>query len=203
VKFLYQLAGLVALGVLACSGSANAFSVTPVGTFEFSDIYNPPGSSTGTGWGYGVVLGQYVRSDLEVESAILYLARAYSQGNPTSLTSTYYYLEVPLLLRIQPSGSHLSFGLGGYYARGIGNIQNSPSSGAVTEVSYEQMQLSREDFGPMVAVGLRWGITAPMEIYADARFAYGIKNINLAPGGETEQWRDYLLAVAGVRFVIF
>lgn len=190
------------LCVLLCSNLASAFEITPVGTFQYSTIYNPPSTTGGTGWGYGLMLGQYVHSDVEIESGVLYFTRSENMGNPTSLTSTFNYLQVPVLIRVRPKNSHCTFGVGGYYAHGIGNIQDQATDASSTYVSYEQMQVSREDFGVLAALGFRWEFAHALAFYSDARFAYGMKNINLAPGGQTEQWRDYLQFLVGASLLI-
>ena len=95
----WTAANLFGLFAFFVSTPVRAFQITPVGTFELSDLFNPPGSSTGTGWGYGVMLGQSIHPDVEIESGVLYMARVSNQGNPTSVTSTYQYEEVPLLVR--------------------------------------------------------------------------------------------------------
>ena len=194
---------LAAITVAAVAGSpVSAFELTPIGMLSVSTLNNPPGSNAGTAWGYGAMLSQRVHSDVEIETGFIYLVRKVNLGNAPSTSNTYYYEEIPVMVRVQPAGSHFSFGVGAYYAWAIGNFQSETPGAGTTYISYEDDQLSRQDYGVIGAIGFRWPISPRVQFYTDVRYALGLKNIELTSDAQSLKWRDYFQAVGGISFAL-
>jgi hypothetical protein len=182
--------------------SASAFEITPVGAVQVSALASPPDYSSGWGWAYGGIFGQFIRPDISIEFGFLYARRKSNQGVSPTSTYSYNYDEFPLVVRVQPVGSHFSFAAGAYYAHAVGNIQiTSANVSGASYQSYEDAQISRQDYGVTGGIGIRWPIAKRISFYGDGRFIYGFKNIDNS-GGQGLRWRDYFQGLAGLSFSI-
>ena len=165
----------------------------------------------------GVLLGFDLSASLSFETGLTYLPRAYSEtitglsglnSYTASVNESVTMLHIPFLLRVNPN-SIFSFGAGGYYARGIGDVSDNNGSltlgGSTTSIpnsvnSFEYEQYNRNDFGLEGSINVRIPMSAGLAFLIDIRFLYGLTNIG-AGSSESLSYRD-IMALGGFQFGI-
>lgn len=181
------------------------------------------GLSSGSEIGGGVLVSGTFSPMFSIETGLLYMPRGFTQTaistgllNGTATANyTYSYWQIPVVGRFHFSDV-FSAGFGGYFAHAIGNIQYTQTSNisgvtlpAGTQyVGYESSGVSRTDYGLLLAVGAKIPVSDnSVSIYADARYAIGLKNINNgavttanpANPPDNNKWHDFQL-LAGLCF---
>jgi hypothetical protein len=220
-----------------------AFNITAVGSFQDSNLttnygggndsavsdgvtFTNNGFNSGTAFGGGVLLSQFLGPYFSIETGFLYLPRNMSEtetfsDGPVSGTVSenlnFYYWQVPVLARFH-FADLFSIGFGGYYARAMGNIKYTfSSSNAAVQTAlpsgtqyagYKSNGISQTDYGLLFAFGANVPIAATgLSIYGDARYALGLKNIqtgqltslNSNDSSDNNKWHDFQL-LAGLSY---
>jgi hypothetical protein len=200
----------VLLGVCLFSSRSHALDLTVVGSGELSyltsDVITNSAltETVGVGFGGGMLVSQALSPLFSLEAGLLLLPRHISStstlpGQSNTVTGKFSYYEIPLLVRYNPPDSLFSFGVGAYYAHGLGNIRNPDTQTAYA--SFEDENLSRSDYGLLGAIGIRVPIASQIAFYGDLRSALGVKNINTT-SSDTNSWRDYVQLLLGASFTL-
>ena len=151
-------------------------------------------SDPSLGYGGGLLIEFPFLSHFGFEIGGLYLQRVESDStlSPT-LTTTATVLEVPVLLRIH-LGQHFSFGAGGYYAYGLGNINYSDH----TSGTYQDLKMNAYDYGVVGSLGFALPLASTVSLIVDGRVTYGLSNSSTA-AGISSAYLDFQ-GLAGLRF---
>lgn len=168
--------GLV--GTLTFSGSSARDRSAAVTT-------NPFTSKTKLGF------GAFLRGDgnpvANLEAGFFYTPRSYTVGPNSAINLP--TLEIPLLVRITAI-PFLSLGAGGYYAYKIGD---ATTEGTAIPLLYTPLNFNSHDFGLCAAAGFQLPL-GPIALMTEARFLFGLTDLDPDPIGELKTRNVQLLA---------
>jgi hypothetical protein len=117
-----------------------------------------------------------------------------------SLASKHLALPVLFRFRVLPN---IGLGIGAWYAQGIGSMQYTQQSAFTAlsqsrDVSFNDAGRSKADFGAVASVDMIFPITESMQLGADLRYLFGLKNNDTSGQGDLKT-RD-LQFMAKLRF---
>jgi hypothetical protein len=206
---------LVALLAAMMVSTADAATLSLVGSandtnLNFSDLpsgFTTPTTTAKFGFGGGALLDFHLYPMASLEIGALYITRK-TEINPVTITGSAVTdivqktnaLQVPVVFRfwLHPM---FSIGVGGYLAHGLSNVHVQDTNGNdISSTSYSGV-LKQNDYGLVGVVGLRLPLGSMTRFMVDARYNYGLTNINdgLFTSGITENYRD-LQILAGFSF---
>jgi hypothetical protein len=167
-----------------------------------SNSYNNDSYGSKVGFGGGAILDFHLMERTSFEVGGLYINRKVDDTTVGTITSS-HAIQVPVLLRfyLHPM---FSIGIGGYWAHGVGNINNEDSNGNITStVSYAANDTKTDDEGLVGSVAVRFPLTQTMRLLIDARYNYGLTNVYTDPSGvgATSKNRD-IQALVGLQFAL-
>jgi hypothetical protein len=195
-KSLVLVAGLLSASV----SQAATLSLVGVGDLSKPSESSPSDSfGSKVGFGGGAVLDFHLMERTQFEVGGLYINRKIDDTTLGTITSS-HAIQVPVLLRfyLHPM---ISIGFGGYWAHGVGNINNEDSNGNVlSTASYGDDGFKTNDYGLVGSVAVRFPITQTMRLLVDARYNYGLSNIE-NDSSATINNRD-IQALVGFQFAL-
>jgi hypothetical protein len=194
----FLVLGIFVLLSAASASQAGTFSLVGVGDVSkpsFSDSTDSYGSKIG--YGGGILFDHGLAPWTSLEIGALYVGRK-ADDTTTGIVASSHAIQVPVLIRwwMVPM---FSIAGGGYYARGIGNIDNTDGSGASSTVSYADDGYKMNDYGLTGSVALRLPLSTSMRLYVDGRYNYGLANISSV--SDTVKNRDIQVLV-GFQFAM-
>jgi hypothetical protein len=198
-KSLVLILSLMAVSV----SQAATLSVVGVGDLsKASNSDNNDSYGSKVGFGGGAVLDFHLMERTSFEVGGLYINRKLDDTTAGTITSS-HAIQVPVLLRfyLHPM---ISIGVGGYWAHGVGNINNEDSNGNILSTgSYADNNTKVNDEGLVGSVAVRFPITQTMRLLIDARYNYGLTNVYTDPlsSGATSKDRD-IQALVGFQFAL-
>ena len=200
-----SIATLFAFGLLAFARPALAARLSLVGVANSSQptqpgmVYAPA-----TTFGGGALFELRMVPLIGLEFGALYAPRkaAYSTVTPAvaNITVTGNGYQFPALLRLH-LGRFFSLGVGGYYAKGKGDVTvETEMNGNKTtqQETYAQLQQSDSDYGIATSLALTTRLAPLTYFLLDGRYLIGLKNTSLAAGGE-RKFND-MQVLAGLQF---
>jgi hypothetical protein len=178
-------------------------------SFSFSGLpsgYSVPSVSGKIGFGLGALIDVPIREKISLEFGALYITRSLevdststSQGGD-DVTYTFHAIELPLLLKARIF-RRMTFGLGGYLAKSIGDVNYQdatvPSKSNSGE-SYSDLAIKPADIGLLASLGVLFPLRNGMHFFSNVRYAYGISNAN--SGGNGNYYFRDLQFLAGLSF---
>lgn len=124
-------------------------------------------------------------------------------GTPVAIEveSTTKWLSIPVLARYHVIKDYFNVGLGGYWARGIGDYKTSTTTDGVTtslSQSYEKQMVHRSDYGLTISVVGSYPVGETFMITGDVRYQYGLRNLSTNPNNDSELSTRNCLALLGL-----
>ncbi len=185
---------IVILG-LAAHPSYALVKVSIVGDVNSSKIEGSLPASEPSAAKVGIGGGLLLELPFGLEIGALYHPRQLGTGSE-NLSAR--YLMVPVQMRAYPI-PYFTLGLGGYYAQGIGNIQNEFASTKTSE-TFAQMEFKKSDFGLLGTVGFDLPMGALISLIIEGRYAYGLTGLGKSSSVYRDsKWRD-VHGLVGFRF---
>ncbi|MGZ3657602.1 MAG: hypothetical protein ACXVB9_05855 [Bdellovibrionota bacterium] len=190
---------------LLATTHAHAARISLVGAANSSTPNSPGVEYTAeTAYGYGVLLETRMIPFFGFEIGALYAPRkfTYSTAVPsaTTVTATAKVYEFPALLRFH-LGRTFSFGMGGYYASGKGDIGVETNANGTTtsqSVTYASQNQTNSDYGLLGSIAFTMRLGPLTHLVFDGRYLAGLKN-NSTIAGSDRKYNDLEL-LAGLQF---
>ena len=185
---------VLSLGIFQIQNS-QAFELGVLGGLHYSTLTVDP-AVTGDSYSspsapaFGVFIETSMVPLIGFELGAFYVPRKYSVHSLTGNSDVTYGLtqfQIPALVRLHLI-PFLSFGVGGYYAHSLGDIQADSTVGGVTtsrSITYDSVNYSQNEFGLLGSVRFEVPILPLLNIMADARYLRDLKNINTASNSIT------------------
>ncbi len=185
---------IIVLLALIASTSARA-DVGLLGGLSFYNYSSSP--SVDSSSSAGLLLGLSYTSSLAagpgLEIDALYDQRKYSSSN---VTVTLPAIQIPVLVRMNLIPEVFDYGIGAYYAFGVGDVSTS----AGTSSSYSAAGVSSSDFGLIGSLQVTIPIPGITKLIADGRYLFGLSNSSSTAGvtahtREMELFLGFLLSM--------
>jgi hypothetical protein len=184
----------------ACRASVDTLEFGAVGLVNFSMARISFSNQTAAGYGGGTAFGGGIFASVpflpafRIESGLFYVPELYS-----TFSTVYMFneLQVPILVRFTPI-PFLSVGAGGYVGLGIGNVSITSGTNASTSTTYQQQFLTQFDWGLVASVQLDLPLSPEWSILADARYQFGLQDMNSTVNSGT--YTGGLMVLAGVKY---
>jgi hypothetical protein len=113
---------------------------------------------------------------IHLETGGVYGPRGFTQSG---VVTTFTTVQIPLVVRLYVVPS-ISFGLGGYFSHGIGTY-----TVGTLPVAYGFTTYGADDSGAIVSASLKVKLISIFGLVVDARYLYGLQNVNKSPGQST------------------
>lgn len=82
-------------------------------------------------------------------------------------------LQIPILIRFTKLPI-VSFGLGGYWEAGLGDVKNTDSAGTKTNISYANSGYFAPDYGLLGDIRFTFPVAPKFGLVLDANYSYGL-----------------------------
>ena len=144
-----------------------------------SSLRIQPGFSRGA----GVSLAFHISERLDLETTILYLSRNFSKIEGSGLQTDYSLalLQYPVLTRYWLS-ENFALGMGAYFSNGVGNLTLTQNS-RPRIVGYNDILLTAWELGLTASAQYQWPLNANMSWVGQARFLFGLNNLDQTENG--------------------
>lgn len=197
---------IVTLIFILWAPNAYSWSIMPVGAINqgsalFGYTNGHTAGSSVSSYGAGVLFGFRMMPRVFMEVGVLYLTRGFTMEFSGGATTTYQFTtgQIPLAVRIYVLRS-VYLGVGGYFAHAIGSVGYSTSAGDAGSKSFTEAACGADDYGGLVALGMKFSLLPFVSIEVDGRYLYGLQNITQLSGATT-YFRD-IQVLGGIRFGI-
>ena len=178
--------------------SAQAYQFGILGGMNMDSQSSSVGTtSSGTGYQGGIFLSQHFAPLLSLDVGLNYqtlqskIALGIS-GQSVTLTYKSTRLQVPVILRCS-FAPFLNFGLGGYYAMGIGNFEIDSSNQAIvanSTGSYDSQGVKKTDYGALGSLQLNFPIGTSTHFIIDGRYLLGLAELSSNPSQSSIKNRE-------------
>jgi opacity protein-like surface antigen len=181
-----QLACLMTLGLLSGMTSVSeaeaSVSLKVFGGVNYTraDLIDEDGGSLDAdsliGLGGGIGTEFHLNETFGIGLDVLYIQKKLGAeiNDEFEISVQTNYLMVPLLLRVSPI-EMLTFGLGGYFAYGIGETSITVNDVTITDDIDDDAQT---DYGLTVALGAKFPLSDQIGIFLEGRYNMGLKDMD-------------------------